>query len=213
MNHLNIKRLRNARSKEWEQALDQQGTTVTLDQINWSDFPYKPEVKCKIAHAGSHLLLKFLVQEKNIRGVEVNANGPVHKDSCVEFFISPQGDGNYYNFEFNCIGTPHVGYGEGRHNRQHLPVEVVKTIAVRSTLGTEPIEHKQGDFSWELFVSIPVNCFIYDDLENFDKLEAYGNFYKCGDELAEPHFVTWSPVETETPDYHQYEYFGKLKFE
>ncbi|MCK7536290.1 MAG: carbohydrate-binding family 9-like protein [Marinilabiliales bacterium] len=34
------------------------------------------------------------------------------------------------------------------------------------------------------------------------------NFYKCGDKLSNPHFVTWNPVGTEKPDYHRPEYFG-----
>ena len=38
------------------------------------------------------------------------------------------------------------------------------------------------------------------------------NFYKCGDKLTVPHYVTWSPVETVKPDYHQPEYFGNIKF-
>jgi len=38
------------------------------------------------------------------------------------------------------------------------------------------------------------------------------NFYKCGDKLTVPHYVTWNPVGTENPDYHQPEHFGLLKF-
>ena len=38
------------------------------------------------------------------------------------------------------------------------------------------------------------------------------NFYKCGDMLSVPHYVTWNPVGTPKPDYHRPEYFGELKF-
>ena len=38
------------------------------------------------------------------------------------------------------------------------------------------------------------------------------NFYKYGDILTIPHYVTWNQVGTEKPDYHQPEYFGLLKF-
>ena len=36
------------------------------------------------------------------------------------------------------------------------------------------------------------------------------NFYKCGDKTAHPHFLSWSPVSTEKPDFHRPEFFGEL---
>jgi hypothetical protein len=49
------------------------------------------------------------------------------------------------------------------------------------------------------------------------KLEAgatlRANFYKCGDELQVPHFLSWNPIGVETPDFHRPEFFGKLVLE
>ncbi|HBL75760.1 MAG: hypothetical protein A2W90_04470 [Bacteroidetes bacterium GWF2_42_66] len=213
MQTLTIKKLKQADNSQFEKILEEQCELFSVEQINWAGFPYRPEVKFRIAHLGDQILLKFYVREKNIGAKTSTANGDVYKDSCVEFFISPQGDGNYYNFEFNCIGTPHVGYGDGRHNRLPLPVETLKTIIARSSLGSEPFAERHGDFTWELFVQIPVACFIHDKIEKLDGLSSSGNFYKCGDELAEPHFVTWNPIKTENPDYHRPEFFGKIGFE
>lgn len=196
-----------------EKLLEEQCNLVSLEQINWNQFPYKPDVKFRIAHTGNTLLLKYYVREKSIQAKVSTINGDVYKDSCVEFFISPFADGNYYNFEFNCIGVPHVGYGDGRHNRQLLSVEVLKKIKTYSTLGTEPFIEKQGDFSWELFVQIPLSCFVNNSISQLNGIEAKGNFYKCGDDLSEPHFVTWNPVKTENPDYHCPEFFGEIRFE
>lgn len=33
-------------------------------------------------------------------------------------------------------------------------------------------------------------------------LRAFGNFYKCGDELPQPHFISWSPIGHPTPNFH-----------
>ena len=56
-------------------------------------------------------------------------NSATHRDSCVEFFIDPMKDGNYYNFEFNCIGTTHLAYGPDRSNRTFIPQEkIIKEI-------------------------------------------------------------------------------------
>ena len=212
INHLELEGIDNSVS-DFEKLLEKQCTPVSLKYINWKNFPYEPEVKFRIAHTGDLILLKFYVHEKYIQAKEVNVNGDVYKDSCVEFFVSPTDDGNYYNFEFSCIGTPHVGYGNGRHNRRLLPVEILQAIQTNSSLGYEPFDERKGDFQWELFIKIPVGCFIYDKIKSLEGTEASGNFYKCGDELAEPHFVTWNPIKTENPDYHQPEFFGKLRFE
>ncbi|TKG96128.1 hypothetical protein EYV94_07535 [Puteibacter caeruleilacunae] len=193
--------------------LEKQTSVNFIDKINWDEYPYKPEVKFRIGHTDSEVLVKFYVREKNILAQETKINGDVYKDSCVEFFLSPLADGNYYNFEFSCIGTPHVGYGEGRHNRIPVPNDKVELIQVESSLGSEPFAEKQGDYSWELTVVIPKEVMVNNSLDSLNGLQAKGNFYKCGDETSDMHFVTWNPVGTEGPDYHQYGFFGDLDFE
>src|SRR5660397_6823 len=96
--------------------LETQTITNTINTINWKAFPYLPSIKFRIAHVKNEIWLKFYVKEKNILAQEIHTNGDVYKDSCVEFFISIN-ENNYYNFEFNCIGTIHIGYGPGRGNR------------------------------------------------------------------------------------------------
>jgi hypothetical protein len=183
-----------------------------LESINWKEFPYKPGVSFRIGHAGKLILIKFYVTEKAVRALETEINGNVYQDSCVEFFISIDGI-HYYNFEFNCIGTPHAGWGTGRHNRQHLPVEAVRNIQIKSSLGNQPFDTKAGSFTWDLVAVIPVECFIHDQDLDLTGMTCTANFYKCGDLLPEPHFVTWNPVVTPQPDYHHPEFFGKIHFE
>ena len=40
-----------------------------------------------------------------------------------------------------------------------------------------------------------------------------GNFYKCADGTDSPHYVSWSPIKTEKPNFHCPEFFGELIFE
>ena len=37
-----------------------------------------------------------------------------------------------------------------------------------------------------------------------------GNFYKCGDATLLPHYLSWSQIDTEQPDFHRPEFFGEL---
>lgn len=215
MNELLVKRLKTPGKvslKEAATILEQQTVLQFIHTINWKAFPYRPVVKFRIGHVSDEIWLRFYVQEKHIMALETRTNGDVYKDSCVEFFISPDGK-NYYNFEFNCIGTIHAGYGAGRHNRTPVPVEIAEKIGVASSLGNKTFAEKTGNFEWELMIRIPVSCFVFSNLDSFDGLKATANFYKCGDDTSEPHYVTWNPVETASPDYHRPEYFGSILFE
>lgn len=191
--------------------LDKQAAMNVVGTLSWDAYNYRPDVHFRIAHSGHHILLKFSVTEKAVRALETRINGEVYKDSCVEFFISFNGK-CYYNFEFSCIGTPHVAWGEGRHNRIKLPEAVVGKIRAESSLGDQPFETVEGSFNWELTVLIPTSCFVSDPGISLDGIRASSNFYKCVDELPEPHFVTWNPVGTPQPDYHRPEYFGQIRF-
>lgn len=209
---INLSDKKKVKLAEAAHLLENQAIIHSVNQLNWEDYSYRPNVQFRIAHTGDEIWLKFYVKEKYIRAQETRTNGDVYKDSTVEFFISPD-ENNYYNFEFSCIGTIHLAYGPGRDNRKFVPVETVEKIDISSTLGSQPFTEKTGNFEWEMAIRIPIECFIYSDIETFNELKAKGNFYKCGDETSVPHFVTWNPVKTDQPDYHRPEYFGKIKFD
>jgi len=196
-----------------EQILESNAKFQLVETINWSEYPYKPEVKFKMAYCKNQILLKYYVTEENIMAKETRVNGEVYKDSCVEFFFSTNGKNTYYNFEFNCVGIAHVGYGPGRASRELTHPGILKLIKVRSSLGNQPFEEKTGGYQWEMMIIIPKECLTYDKDIVLKGLKANANFYKCGDETSKPHYVSWNPIGTENPDYHQPAYFGELSFE
>jgi len=198
--------------KEAAHILETQTVTNPIDTLNWAGYQYKPKLNFRIGHTGTEIWLKYYVAEKHIRAMETRTNGEVYKDSCVEFFISPDGE-NYYNFEFNCIGTTHLDFGPGRGNRKFVDAAVVEKIEIESTLGNKPFDNKSGNFEWEMMIRIPLSSFQYSKIGKLNGLKATANFYKCADATPEPHFVTWNPVGTENPDYHRPEFFGKVLFE
>ncbi len=199
--------------EELDKFLENNTEINTINTINWEDYSYKPDVKFRIAHTGEEILIKFYVTEKNPKATETKINGDVYKDSCVEFFISPYADGNYYNFEFNCIGTPHLAYGKNRHNRQAVNENTVAKIKTLPSLGKQPLNLQGKDTEWNMLIIIPKSSMVNDNIPTLDGLQAKANFYKCGDETEEMHFISWNPVRTEKPDYHRYNFFGDLIFE
>ncbi|PKL38527.1 MAG: hypothetical protein CVV44_11625 [Spirochaetae bacterium HGW-Spirochaetae-1] len=193
--------------------LEEQTVLCGVDTLNWPEFSTTPQVTFRIGHGGDRIWLKYYVREKHLLSSITGINGPVHRDSCVEFFFSPCSDGFYYNLEFNCTGVPHVSYGSGRGDRSDIDPVILRSIETRSSLGPGPLEERNGDFFWELALAIPVDIFVHDGLHSFGGLRARGNFYKCGDDTPEPHYLSWNPVKTEKPDFHRYESFGELIFE
>ncbi len=196
-----------------EELLDSHTDYQRIESINWPSFPYRPVIKFKIAYCSDKIWLKFVVTEVTIRAKETQINSDVYKDSCVEFFISPDQNEYYYNFEFNCIGTPYLGFGVPGKNRTKIDPEIVKRIHIKSSLGNSPFDEKNGGHHWELMLIIPKECFVFHSALILEGLNASANFYKCGDETLIPHFVTWNPINSDLPNYHMPEYFGELQFE
>ena len=81
-----------------------------------------------------------------------------------------------------------------------LLTEVVN--GVTSKLGGEAVKEGKG------FIDKIKGLFGKADFSPGDVLR--GNFYKCGDDAAFPHYGMWSPVLTGEPDFHRPEYFGEL---
>ena len=192
--------------------LDNQGPGQQIDCLNWKDFNYRPEVWFNIAYSDREIFLKYYVTEEFIKAEKSESNQMVCEDSCVEFFVSPADDGKYYNFEFNAIGTCLLGTGTCRKDSSLAPSAVIEGIRRTGSSGTKPFKEKRGKFSWTITMAIPKEVFFRHTLKELKGKTFRANFYKCGDMLTMPHYLTWNPVVTKKPDYHQPEFFGMLKF-
>ena len=192
--------------------LDKQKSRLKVDTLNWKGYVYRPEVELAIAYSDNEIFIKYYIRENYFKAEMTETNQMVCEDSCVEFFISPEEDGVYYNIEFNGIGTCLIGSGTGRANSTRVNPEIVSKIRRMTSVGTEPLAETTGDFEWSLTAAIPFEVFFRHKVTDLRGRTFRANFYKCGDKLSVPHYVTWSPVGTENPDYHQPQYFGMLKF-
>lgn len=183
-----------------------------VENTNWpKEFPYCPKMQFGIAHTGEEFLIHYCVEEQSVRAVAQKDNDNVWEDSCAEFFISPAADGLYYNIECNCAGTLLLGVGEGRNNRQLAVPEITRQVDRWASLGRTPFDTRNQPTRWELALRIPYTVFFRHNITSLDGLTLKGNFYKCGDKLPVPHFISWNPIGTPTPDFHCPQFFGKLE--
>jgi hypothetical protein len=193
-------------------ALDKLQEKHHINTINWKGYDYKPGVKFSIAYGDNEIYLKYYVTEDYFKAEKTETNQMVCEDSCVEFFVSPENDGIYYNLEFNGIGTVLLGTGTGRADSKRADPGIISKIRRLSSAGSKPVKEKTGRYEWDLTIAVPLEVFFHHNIGDLKGKTFRANFYKCGDMLSVPHYVTWNPVGTENPDYHQPGYFGMLKF-
>ena len=188
------------------------GSQHAVECVNWSDYPAKPAVSFRTGADEERLYVLFDVKGNGLKALYTADNDPVWQDSCVEVFIqAPDGEG-YFNFEMNCTGTLLAAKRKARNEDVvHFDPETMSRIVRLTTLPREPFAEKSGVYEWSAAIGIPFSVLGFAAGERPRSLRA--NFYKCADGTAEPHYLSWAPISTPTPDFHRPEFFGKLVFE
>lgn len=179
------------------------GLALQIQQINWQEFPHKPEVDVYLGHSGSSLFLHYVVSKDYVRAVNRNDQEPVYEDSCVEFFL--QENENYRNFEFNALGVCLSAVGAERKSRRRLQPEELALIRRNASLHPDTLPPEDVLSDWNLTVEIPFSMIGLERGKSFR-----GNFYKCGDKTLIPHFASWAPIKILKPDFHRPEFFAEL---
>jgi hypothetical protein len=172
----------------------------------WAGSKYKPECSFAIAHRNNCIFMKFFVVEDDILVRCNQPNDPVYKDSCVEFFIAFNDEAEYYNLEFNCIGTCYLGYGTNTE-RKTADVNIIKKIKCIPLLYSH-----EGKIKWKLTLVIPNEVFFHHNYSSLTSRTCRANFYKGGDDLLVPHYLAWNNIESPKPNFHLPEFFGGLTF-
>ena len=195
------------------ETLDLEITPLQLEMVNWAEFPYKPKVSVQIAWNENELFLRYQVNEQSVKAEITDSNGRVWTDSCVEFFLSMEGNDEYYNLEMTCIGTALLGFRKVGEPVNHASNEQIAAIRRTSSLGDTPFPERNEPTDWQITMAIPWKIFFKHTINPETGMKARGNFYKCGDELNVPHFISWTKIKTEKPNFHAPEFFGGLEFE
>lgn len=179
---------------------------AAIDQYAWSD-AYTPDAYAQLIKIeGYGFALRMVCLEKHPRAVYTDYNQPIYTDSCLEFFATWDNTADkYLNMEMNARGALLSCVGKDRYER-------VPTLDVCGAL--PDVEGFVADEEWGIMACIPFSVIkgVYGiDADAFAPGYTFrGNFYKCGDDTAVPHYGSWSRVGTEKPDFHRPEYFGKL---
>ncbi len=159
----------------------------------------------RFCHDSCFLHVRLRAMEKQIRAEFTAPLSPVHEDSCLEFFLMPEEEDRYLNFEINPKGCLHIGFGRNRKDRVVLYRDDMSRFFEIRTDRTPD--------GWGTSYRIPLSFLrlFWPGFRFSGVLRA--NLYKCGDRTEQEHYLSWHPVLSETPDFHRPQDFGTMYFE
>lgn len=177
---------------------------LQIDKVLWRD-DTGIRAKGQICHNDMYMFVHLSAVEKYIRAENTEPLSPVYEDSCLEFFFMSEKDNGYFNFEINPNGCLIVQYGLAGPDR--------KDILVDDMASFYDIHTNRTPDGWEVFYSIPLDLLrsYVPDFRFSGKL--FANMYKCGNKTVNKHFLSWSPVDLELPNFHCPEFFGTMIFD
>ena len=193
--------------KSMEKPDFRKASVAKIDVYKWGD-GYCPRAEARLIYVKkTGFVLRMKAYESEPKAVYGSYNDPVYKDSCLEFFASfDKNSPKYMNFEMNSRGAFLAAVRTERKNK--TPVDRLASELPR-------VRPMKGDGWWGVEVT-----FTPDFIEKTFGVRDFrrgsvirGNFYKCGDETPRPHFGMFSPVESETPDFHRPEFFAEMVIE
>jgi hypothetical protein len=203
---------------DWEKTFWKDIDAGEVACVQWENVGHAPMTMFKVAYDHECLYVIFRVEDRFVRAVTTETHGPVWEDSCVEFFFTPQGEPSsvYFNLETNCCGArlmqQHTGPLE---NTRFVERADCEKIEIASSI-SGPVDPEIAEPTvWTVEYALPFE--ILPKYADFEQPKAgsvwYGNFYKCGDKTSHPHWMAWSPIKVDEPNFHLPEFFGLLTFE
>lgn len=162
---------------------------------------------------GEGLFVKMVCEEENPRRTYTKHNDPVYEDSAMEIFLCFPEAGEtlsnecmYTNFEINSNGAMLANFGKGRQNRKSISEEQFKQTGVKAQVKAK---------KWELQVLFPESYL--EEICDFKRVKNgasfYCNFYKICETEEDLHFGSYSPIESERPNFHLPVCFAEAMFE
>lgn len=182
-------------------------SVLDIDNQQWLD-PVDIAAHAQLCYDDEAFYVRMWAEEADIRAEypadDLLAN--TYEDSCLEFFLSPvPEDARYLNFEFNpnCAVGAQIGTEKANRTRLVRTDDVYEASSARTESG------------WEITYKIPFDFIrqLYPDFTAESGTVLRGNFYKCGNLTANKHYLSWSPTDSDTPNFHMPECFGELVLE
>ncbi len=203
----------------WDGGAWQGAPVLEISHFRPESTDHRPVTQAKLLYGLEGLYGLFRVQDRYVRCVHRRYQDPVYNDSCVEFFVQPNVDKGYFNFEFNCGGTILASYIEDptRSGGRFKVFTKLSKSEIRQVLIYHSLPHViepewDRETTWYLEFYIP-----YMLLEKYTGSVDISpgaiwraNLFKCADQTSHPHWAAWSAVDA--LNFHLPHCFGAIAF-
>lgn len=187
--------------------------TFFIDQYMWNS-KQEPKTYGWMGYLENEgFYVKMICEEKDPKRGWKNHKEMVCEDSAVEVFLAFTEENEiltnnsmYINFEINANGAMYAQYGKGRKNRQFLSEEEYRMANIRT---------KMSENQWEMEVTIPET--FLNKICDLEKIKSgklfYCNFYKISEDASIEHYGSYSPIDSEVPNFHLPVFFAEAILE
>ena len=183
---------------KWEQIQE-----IPIDKVLWTE-DYGIRAKGQLCYDDENLYVHMSAVEKDIRAENTEPLSPVYEDSCLELFFMLPGSENYFNFEINPNGVLNAEFGPEKTDR----IEIVRKDAKEYF----DIRTDRTDDGWEAYYRIPLKYIrlFYPEYSFKGKISA--DMFKCGNKTVNKHYLSWTDIDLDKPNFHCPQYFGECVF-
>ena len=199
--------------KQWENV---KPVTITNYMGDVPDF--KPKVQAKMVYDKDNLYVIFRVEDKYVKSLTDRNNGPVYRDSAVEFFFAPDVENSnlYFNIEANCGGKVlfHHNNPTDRSKNIRLTDEDIALIEIAHSMPAIVDPEITDEVTWTLEYKVPLALLKKHSPVTMPAkgVEWRANFYKIAEITSNPHYITWSKIDSPRPNFHVPVNFGRIIF-
>lgn len=204
----------------WQETAWRTIKPLTLRYFMGSQPAHFPRVQSRVAYDDHAIYVMFHVADRYVRAVAQKHQEAVCLDSCVEFFFTPSEkvSKGYFNLEMNCGGTMLFRYQNGRtKSSTSIEQNDLDQIEVAHNMPKIVDPEIEGPTDWTVAYRLPLELLKKYASSDFDQpapgVKWRANFYKCADSTSHPHWLTWSQVKSQGPNFHRPDQFGILEFE
>jgi len=165
---------------------------------------HRPQTDVKIRYNDRALRLLFRVRDQYVVVRHTGFQPPVFQDSCVEFFVRPDADGPYMNYELNAGGAAYCSLvvddtpTETSHlaDYRELSEAEMDQLKIFTTLPATVEPEIADPVEWMLELEIPMDQITGKTGCTPPRAGTVwsANFFKCADNSSHPHYATWSPI-------------------
>lgn len=186
----------------------EKGTIADVGIYNWGG-SYRPETSARLCYVKDRgFVVSLFCAEQNPLATNTEPNTKVFEDSCLEFFVNFRPDlknSGYINFEGNANGAMLCFYGTSRADSDRISI-----IGMGLPHPAPKIIRTDKGWGWQLLIPLEWIRAIYGNVCYKTGSLIRGNFYKCGDKTAEPHYASFTKIESPVPNFHKPEFFADM---